>query len=137
MKSFMNIAALAASVSALAVPEKRASTTYTDTVCLDCLASHGPSTDLKQFDDLTTSTVVPQLFPIGLYHGLSYKGGVVLVRRHRHLPTHLVLTSCSAQFQASLIFSPTRRLSRPVQLVPSTFSSLDRSLLTPSTVRDL
>ncbi|KAI4187016.1 MAG: hypothetical protein L6R41_003094 [Letrouitia leprolyta] len=52
---------------AVALPaqlEERASTSYTDT-----------------FDDLQTSVMTPQLFPVGLYHGIQYGGVIVLLKR--------------------------------------------------------
>ncbi|KAL8747290.1 MAG: hypothetical protein Q9190_000796 [Brigantiaea leucoxantha] len=66
MYGFMKLLPLTLSALAAAVPtqlEKRADTSYDDTV---------------RFDDLKTSVVAPQLFPVGLYHGIQYGGVVVL-----------------------------------------------------------
>ncbi|KAI4252930.1 MAG: hypothetical protein LQ352_004002 [Teloschistes flavicans] len=64
MYAFSKVFPLAFSALALGLPAElaeRADTQYTDT-----------------FDDLATSVVVPQLFPVGLYHGIQYGGAVVL-----------------------------------------------------------
>ncbi|KAG7004938.1 hypothetical protein G7Y79_00022g051590 [Physcia stellaris] len=65
MHAFTTVVPLVLSVLAVALPaelQERGSTPYTDT-----------------FDDLKTSVVAPQLFPVGLYHGIKY-GGVVVLR---------------------------------------------------------
>lgn len=80
MPSLANILTLATAATALALPKdlvRRADTPYTDT-----------------FDDLRTSIVTPQLFPVGVYHGLSYGGVVVLVSALENVkPTNDRLTS--------------------------------------------
>ncbi|KAI4210457.1 MAG: hypothetical protein LQ351_006683 [Letrouitia transgressa] len=65
MYAFFKLMPLALAAFATALPgqlQKRASTQYDD-----------------NFDDLQTSVVTPQLFPVGLYHGIKY-GGVVVLR---------------------------------------------------------
>lgn len=66
MKYLAQLLALASATAALAAPaeglSKRADVQYEDT-----------------FDDLTSNVAVPQLFPVGDYHGLAYSGVVVLV----------------------------------------------------------
>ncbi|KAL9081616.1 MAG: hypothetical protein Q9159_007206 [Coniocarpon cinnabarinum] len=62
MHLFVSLLALAAQASAAAVLSKRADQTFT-----------------SNFDDLTTSIVTPQLFPVGQYNGLGW-GGVVVLR---------------------------------------------------------
>ncbi|KAF2165928.1 hypothetical protein M409DRAFT_55294 [Zasmidium cellare ATCC 36951] len=62
---FLQVLSLVASASAFVASdplEKRADIQYNDS-----------------FDDLATTIVLPQLFPVGLYNGLSY-GGVVVLR---------------------------------------------------------
>ncbi|CAF9921133.1 MAG: hypothetical protein HETSPECPRED_004445 [Heterodermia speciosa] len=64
MHALTKLMPLALAGLAFALPEpleKRAPTAYDD-----------------NFDDLKTSVVTPQLFPVGLYHGIQYGGVVVL-----------------------------------------------------------
>ncbi|KAF2158120.1 hypothetical protein K461DRAFT_310076 [Myriangium duriaei CBS 260.36] len=62
MSKIALLLSVATAITAIALPQPSAgaSTQYTDT-----------------FDDLATSIVTAQLFPVGLYHDLAYKGPVV------------------------------------------------------------
>lgn len=107
MKYLTQLLAVATATTALAVPEsltKRADTQFEDT-----------------FDDLSTTIVLPQLFPVGDYHGLAYGGVVVLVRIDRPILSLTLFPESQADTESSdpSMLSPVSKLTpRPSSLVP-------------------